>query len=50
MRLCGYTAQVKVVGNIKKAKFEGRSLEMEDQLNGGANALNINRFDFSCRI
>lgn len=42
VRYCGYTAQVKV-GNAKKGKFEGGELEIEDQPNGGSNALNINR-------
>ncbi|XP_031385813.1 protein TSS isoform X2 [Punica granatum] len=42
VRHCGYVAQVKVVGNIKKGKFEAGKLEIEDQPNGGSNSLNIN--------
>lgn len=43
VRHCGYTAQVKVVGNPKKGKHEAHELEVEDQPNGGSNSLNINR-------
>lgn len=37
----GYTATVKVVGDVKSGK---KDIEIEDQPDGGANALNINRF------
>lgn len=43
VRHCGYTAIVKVVGDVKKEKFEAQDIEIEDQQDGGANALNINR-------
>ena len=36
---------VKVFGNVKKAKFHTQDIEIDDQPDGGANALNINRFD-----
>ncbi|KAL3528895.1 hypothetical protein ACH5RR_008217 [Cinchona calisaya] len=39
---CGYTATVKVVGNVKKGKNFAHDIEIDDQLEGGANALNIN--------
>ncbi|KAJ6348343.1 hypothetical protein OIU76_004753 [Salix suchowensis] len=42
VRLCGYTATVKVVGNVKKKKFDAQDIEIDDQPDGGANALNIN--------
>ena len=45
VRHCGYTATVKDVGNVKKAKFHTQDIEIDDQPDGGANALNINRFD-----
>ncbi|PIA42283.1 hypothetical protein AQUCO_02000027v1 [Aquilegia coerulea] len=40
IRHCGYTATVKAVGNKKKRTIEG--IEIDDQPNGGANALNVN--------
>ena len=43
VRHCGYTATIKVVGNVKKEKFETQDVEIDDQPDGGANALNINR-------
>ncbi|KAF5466795.1 hypothetical protein F2P56_016690 [Juglans regia] len=42
VRHCGYTATIKVIGNVKKAKFETQEIEIDDQPDGGANALNIN--------
>lgn len=45
VRHCGYTATIKVVGNVKKTKFETQEIEIDDQPDGGANALNINRFE-----
>ncbi|KAK4747206.1 hypothetical protein SAY87_026243 [Trapa incisa] len=42
VRHCGYTAQVKVLGSLKKGKFEAGELEVEDQPNGGSNSLNVN--------
>ncbi|GAY61688.1 hypothetical protein CUMW_211990, partial [Citrus unshiu] len=41
IRHCGYTAVVKVVGDVKE-RFGTRDIEIEDQPNGGANSLNIN--------
>ncbi|XP_044485664.1 protein TSS-like [Mangifera indica] len=46
VRHCGYTAIVKVVGDVKKEKFEAQDIEIEDQQDGGANALNINSLRF----
>ncbi|XWS16492.1 hypothetical protein CRYUN_Cryun34aG0093000 [Craigia yunnanensis] len=42
VRHCGYTAIVKVVGNVKKEKSGAQDIEIVDQSDGGANALNIN--------
>nr|GEY21948.1 protein TSS [Tanacetum cinerariifolium] len=42
VRHCGYTATVKIVGDIKKAKFMSQEIVIDDQPEGGANALNIN--------
>ncbi|RDX66608.1 Protein TSS, partial [Mucuna pruriens] len=39
---CGYTATVKVVGNVNIRKPKVRDIEIDDQPDGGANALNIN--------
>lgn len=44
VRHCGYTAIVKVVGDVKKEKCDAKDIEIYDQPDGGANALNINRF------
>lgn len=44
MRHCGYIAKVKVVGNVNKRKFEAQEIEVDDQPDGGANALNVNRY------
>lgn len=41
---CGYIATVKVVGKIK-GNCEGKDIDIEDQPDGGANALNVNRFE-----
>ncbi|KAL1551360.1 protein TSS-like [Salvia divinorum] len=41
VRHCGYTATVKVVGDIKSGR-NLKDIEIEDQPDGGANALNIN--------
>ncbi|KAL0319115.1 UNVERIFIED_CONTAM: protein TSS [Sesamum angustifolium] len=43
VRHCGYTATVKVVGEVKKGKSLLQDIDIEDQPDGGANALNINR-------
>lgn len=44
VRLCGFTAVVRVSNEVN---WEGKPLpkdvEIEDQLEGGANALNVNR-------
>ncbi|KAL8123052.1 hypothetical protein AgCh_011144 [Apium graveolens] len=42
VRQCGYTATVKVVGDVKKDKYNSQNIDIDDQLDGGANALNIN--------
>ncbi|XP_019445087.1 PREDICTED: protein TSS-like [Lupinus angustifolius] len=39
---CGYTATVKVVGNLNKKKLNDQDIEIDDQPDGGANSLNIN--------
>lgn len=41
---CGYTAIVKVVGDIVDGSLP-QDIKIDDQPDGGANALNINRFD-----
>lgn len=43
VRHCGYTATVKVVGDIKSGR-NLKDVEIEDQPDGGANTLNVNRF------
>lgn len=40
---------MKVVGNVKKKKFDAQDIEIDDQPDGGANALNINRFELQAR-
>ncbi|GMJ14272.1 REDUCED CHLOROPLAST COVERAGE 3 [Hibiscus trionum] len=42
VRHCGYIAVVKVVGDVKKEMRGARDIEIDDQPDGGANALNIN--------
>ncbi|KAL8230404.1 hypothetical protein R6Q57_000182 [Mikania cordata] len=42
VRYCGYSATVKIVGDIKKSKFLSQDIVIDDQPEGGANALNIN--------
>ncbi|GAV78233.1 LOW QUALITY PROTEIN: eIF3_p135 domain-containing protein/TPR_12 domain-containing protein, partial [Cephalotus follicularis] len=42
VRLCGYTATVKVVGDVKKEKCDAQDIKIDDQPDGGANALNMN--------
>ncbi|WOG99273.1 hypothetical protein DCAR_0518621 [Daucus carota subsp. sativus] len=42
VRQCGYTATVKVVGDVKKDRYNSQNIDIDDQLDGGANALNIN--------
>ncbi|KAG8379796.1 hypothetical protein BUALT_Bualt07G0126600 [Buddleja alternifolia] len=42
VRHCGYTATVKVVGDVKRGKSLSQDIDIEDQPEGGANALNIN--------
>lgn len=44
IRHCGYTATVRVVCNIKKGNREAKDIDVEDQPDGGANSLNVNRF------
>lgn len=44
MKHCGFTAVVKVIGNVKKQKSLRQDIEINDQPEGGANALNINRY------
>ncbi|KAL6497084.1 hypothetical protein OROGR_029013 [Orobanche gracilis] len=42
VRHCGYTATVRVVGDVKKGRSLVQDIDIEDQPDGGANALNIN--------
>ncbi|CAK9185620.1 unnamed protein product [Ilex paraguariensis] len=42
VRHCGYTAIVKIVGDIKKGKCLAQDVDIDDQPDGGANALNVN--------
>ncbi|KAK4252929.1 hypothetical protein QN277_011056 [Acacia crassicarpa] len=42
VRYCGYVATVSVVGNINTRKPEFQDIEIDDQPDGGANALNVN--------
>ncbi|KAI3455290.1 hypothetical protein Pfo_030825 [Paulownia fortunei] len=42
VRHCGYTATVKVVGDVKRGRSLLQDIDIEDQPDGGANALNIN--------
>lgn len=42
VRQFGYTAIVKVVGDVKKGKLMSQDIQIDDQPDGGANALNIN--------
>lgn len=44
VRHCGYTATVKIVGDVKKAKFMSQDIVIDDQPEGGSNALNVNRY------
>lgn len=44
VRQCGYTATVKVNGDVKKGRSCVQDIEIEEQPDGGSNALNINRF------
>ncbi|KAF8407168.1 hypothetical protein HHK36_006294 [Tetracentron sinense] len=41
---CGYTAIVKVVGDVKKGMYTAEDIDVDDQPDGGANALNVNIF------
>lgn len=50
VRHCGYTAIVKVVGDVKRKKFMAQDIEIDDQPDGGANALNINRLDLKSSL
>ncbi|PWA87704.1 tetratricopeptide repeat (TPR)-like superfamily protein [Artemisia annua] len=43
VRHCGYTSTVKIVGDINTAKFMSQEIVIDDEPEGGANALNINR-------
>ncbi|XP_043722388.1 protein TSS isoform X3 [Telopea speciosissima] len=42
VRHCGYTATVKVIGDVKKENFKALDINVDEQPDGGANALNIN--------
>lgn len=44
VRHCGYTAMVNVIGEVKKGNGEARDILIDDQSDGGANALNVNRY------
>lgn len=44
VRHCGYTAIVKVKPETNQnGSFSSQDIDIEDQLEGGANALNVNR-------
>lgn len=48
VRYCGYTAIVKVAQRENdEASNQSQSIELLDQPEGGANALNINRYLFT---
>lgn len=50
VRYCGYIAVVKVEGKEnKKVGSQSQSIELLDQPEGGANALNINRYSLMCQ-
>ncbi|KAL5985677.1 Protein REDUCED CHLOROPLAST COVERAGE 2 [Asimina triloba] len=42
VRHCGYIAVVRVSGEIKKDSYTKQDIDIEDQPDGGANALNVN--------
>lgn len=44
VRHCGYTAIVNVSGDVKKGSNSTQDIDIEDQPDGGANALNVNRY------
>lgn len=49
VRYCGYIAVVKVEGKeTKKVSSPSQSIDFLDQPEGGANALNINRYSLMC--
>lgn len=51
VRYCGYTAIVKVAQRENdKASNPSQSIEILDQPEGGANALNINRYLFTLKM
>jgi len=41
---CGYTATVKVSGHVNESDCLQESIDIDDQPEGGSNALNINRY------
>ncbi|GKV45461.1 hypothetical protein SLEP1_g52537 [Rubroshorea leprosula] len=41
VRYCGYLATVKVVGDVKRVKSNAQDIEIDDQPDGGGNALNV---------
>jgi len=43
IRYCGHVATVRVIGDLKK-DLEQHDIEIDDQPDGGANALNVYRF------
>lgn len=45
VRHCGYTAIVKVMGDLREGRSLSQDIVIDDQPDGGANALNINRFE-----
>ncbi|KAJ4953786.1 hypothetical protein NE237_030618 [Protea cynaroides] len=42
VRHCGYTAIVRVIGDVKKENYTALDINVDEQSDGGANALNIN--------
>lgn len=45
VRHCGYTATIQVAGDVQKGKLMAQDIEIDDQPDGGANSLNVNRFE-----
>lgn len=45
VRHCGYNATIKAVGNVKRRKCEAQDTKIDDQPDGGANSLNLNRLE-----
>lgn len=44
LKHCGYTATVRVSGHVRETDDANLDIVVDDQPDGGSNALNINRF------